>query len=305
MLEKVYEIVRQSGPVLPVEIATKLKIDSFVAHAYLQQLAEAGKVKAGKERVGNTFLYFTPGQENAAQARANDLLQQTKKTAKQFAKESAPVTSGVAAKRQEFSQRLKEIEEREEKEKKKKFEIKTEREDFIERFKQAITPFLTSREEEPETIEIKPEIQIEEKAPEPIEEEKKVEKEPEPKKTEKPKKPKKKKTIFGSKVDIVELAEAYLTERGAEIISKDVKKKKEANLIVKIPSGIGSVKMFVKIKDKKSINEADLSLTYTQAQNKKLPALFLTTGKLTKTAENYLKVIEGLLKVKFLESEDK
>ena len=53
MLEKVFEIVKQQGPVLPVEVATKLKIDSFVAHAYLMQLAEANRIKAGKEKIGN------------------------------------------------------------------------------------------------------------------------------------------------------------------------------------------------------------------------------------------------------------
>lgn len=340
MLEKVFEIVRQNGPVLPVEVAKKLKIDSFVAHAFLMQLVEAGKVKASKEQVGNSFLYFIPGKESAAQLRANVLLQQSKKTAKTYQKEAVSVSPGVAEKREAFAQRLKEIEEREEKEKRSRVDVERvkaqiQKEDFIERFKQAITPFLTSKEEEeePETqierssvgprrtpnrskasmgpirtkfesgssareIEVKHEIEVK---PKEI-----VEVKPESKKEEKKiKSKKKKKTIFGPKIDIVELAVEYLTERGAEIISKEVKKKKEVDFIVQIPSGIGPVKMFVKVKDKKSINEADLSLTYTQGQSKKLPILFLTTGRLTKTAQNYLKVIGGLLKVKFLETGDK
>lgn len=322
MLDKVFEIVRQNGPVLPVEVAKKTGIDSFVAHAYLKQLVEAGKAKASKERVGNSFLYFTPGQENAAKLRVNVLLQQTKKTAKTYQKQSTSAVPGVAEKREAFAQRLKEIEEREEKEKRKRIDVEKvkaqiQKEDFIERFKQAITPFLTSKEEEEEPkTEIKHEVRVQPKEiiePKPVEEPEPVkELKPKPKKEEKKvepkkekKKIKKKKTIFGPKVDIVELAVEYLTERGAEIISKEIKKKKEADLIVKIPSGIGSIKMFVKVKDKKSINEADLSLSYTRGQNKKLPVLFLTTGKLTKTAQNYLKVIEGLLKVKFLIPEDK
>ena len=314
MLDKVFEIVRQKGPVLPVEIATKLGVDSFIANAYLSQLSEAGKIKIGTERVGNSFLYFMPGQENAANLRTKTLLQQGKKTAKTFQKETAPVSPGVAEKRDAFAKRLKEIEEREEKEKR-KVEVKapmSEREDFLERVKQAITPFLTPKQEEPQPeIKIKSEIEVIEPEPELIKEDapkevpKDVPKEkakvsPEPKK-----RAPKKKTLFGPKVDVIELAMEYLVERGAEIIAKDAKKKKEVDLLVKIPSGIGPVKMFVKVKDKKSINEADLSLTYTQGQNKKLPVLLLTTGKLTKTAQNYLKVIEGLLKVKFLEPKAK
>jgi len=281
MLEKVYQVVQQNGPTLPVEVSKKLGIDSLVAAAYLSQLVEAGKIRISKERVGNAFVYFLPGQEQAAQLKIKKLLEQSQKTVKQFQSEPATVTPEIEQKRAEFVQRLKEIEEREERERRKQTEIKTEKEDFIERFKQAITPFLSQREEE-----VKTEIAKE------------------PKKIE-IKKIRKRKTLFGPKVDIVELATNYLTERGAEILSKNVKKKKEAEFIVKIPSGIGPVKMFVKVKDKKSINEADLSLTYTQGQNQKLPVLFLTTGKLTKTAQNYLKVIGGLLKVKILEPENK
>lgn len=313
MLDKVFEIVRQNGPVLPIEVGKKLGIDSFVAHAYLMQLVEAKKIKASKEKVGNSFLYFVPGKENAAELRASTLTQQTKKTAKTFQKESIKVTPDVAKKREAFVQRLKEIEEREKKEKRERVDLEKikaqmQKDDFIERFKQAITPFLTQK---PEEVEIKdPEIKVNvetepiEKAEDKTEQLEKEKRQPKTKLKDDVK-PKKKKVLFGSKTNAVELAIEYLTERGAEIISKNIKKKKEADLIVKVPSGIGSIKMFVKIKDKKTINEADLSLTYTQGQNKKLPILFLTTGKLTKTAQNYLKVIEGLLKVKFLEAEEK
>lgn len=297
MIEKVYEIVKREGPVLPVEVATKLKVDSFVAHAFLMQLVEANRIKVGKEKIGSTFLYFMPGKEQAARAKSQSLMQQSSKTAKTFRKQTS-VSSEVSGKREEFANRLKEIEEREEKLKKHVPVPLSEKEDFLERVKQAITPFFTA---EPE-IEIKqPEIvsqKVEAPKKEPV-----VEK-PVPATPRKEKKAPKKK-LFGAKVDITKLATEYLTERGAEIISTNVKKKKEIDFIVQVPSGIGPVKMFVKIKDKKSINEADLSLTYTQGQNKKLPVLFLTTGRLTKTAQNYLKVIGGLLKVKFLVPEDK
>jgi len=312
MLEKVFEIVKSEGPILPVEVGKKLGIDSFVAHAYLMQLVEAKKIKASEEKIGNAFLYFVPGKEGAAKIRASELLKQNKKTTSTFKKSDSPASPDLAEKREAFAQRLREIQEREEREKRRvdieKIKEQMQKEDFIERFKQAITPFFIQKEGVAKTeldVEQRPEIKIEQEKEETQIAEKKEPKIKEESKVEaKPKEKKKKKAIFSSKVNAADLAIEYLTERGAEILSKNIKKKKEAEFIVKIPSGIGPIKMFVKLKDKKTINEADLSLTYTQGQSKKLPVLFLTTGKLTKTAQNYLKVIDGFLKVKFLNGEE-
>ena len=112
-------------------------------------------------------------------------------------------------------------------------------------------------------------------------------------------KPKKK--LFKPKIDLVDLSLKYFENNDIEIINQEVRKKgKEAELIVNIPSNLGMFKMFVKIKSKGIINEADLSHIYTQGQNRRLPAMLITNGRLTKTAQNYLKVIGGLLKIKKL-----
>ena len=59
-------------------------------------------------------------------------------------------------------------------------------------------------------------------------------------------------------------------------------------MVVKLPSRIGSLKFYVKSKNKKSITNADLSLAYHEGERRNLPTLLLTTGKPTKKALNYI-----------------
>jgi len=70
----------------------------------------------------------------------------------------------------------------------------------------------------------------------------------------------------------------------AEIIRKN----KEVEMIVSIPTPVGHIQYFCRAKDKKRCNDADLSSAYLKGQSKVLPTLFLTTGDLTKKAEEML-----------------
>ncbi|MFH0875991.1 MAG: hypothetical protein V1859_08695 [archaeon] len=67
-----------------------------------------------------------------------------------------------------------------------------------------------------------------------------------------------------------------------------IKKAKEIDLIITVPSAAGRLNFFCRAKDKKTINEGDLSTAYVIGENKKLPILFVTTGKLTKKTESML-----------------
>ncbi|MCX6775078.1 MAG: hypothetical protein NTY99_03245, partial [DPANN group archaeon] len=61
-LDSVFVLVKQQ-PVLPIEIASKLGMDSFLAKAYQDQLVETGQIKATSEKVGGVSVYFAPNQE--------------------------------------------------------------------------------------------------------------------------------------------------------------------------------------------------------------------------------------------------
>ena len=70
-----------------------------------------------------------------------------------------------------------------------------------------------------------------------------------------------------------------------------------------ITASLGTMRLFIVVKNKKAVNEADLSLVYSNALDKKMPAIVFTNGRLTKTAQNYLKSARGMLKVKILQSD--
>jgi hypothetical protein len=76
----------------------------------------------------------------------------------------------------------------------------------------------------------------------------------------------------------ISVKEATLIKRGAEY-----------DLVVDLPTPVGNVEYFCKVKSKKKCNEADLMSAYVQGQGKRLPVLFLTTGEVLKKAKDKLK----------------
>ncbi|MEM4248009.1 MAG: hypothetical protein QXH80_01975 [Candidatus Nanoarchaeia archaeon] len=117
ILDKVLEIVQKSqGGALPVDVASKLGVDSFLANAYLSQLVDSGKIVRSNQRIGGTNLYFMPGQEKLAESKINTILEQSKKTAKMYAPEGAAKSNPeIEQKRAAFVEKLKEIESKEKK----------------------------------------------------------------------------------------------------------------------------------------------------------------------------------------------
>ena len=84
-------------------------------------------------------------------------------------------------------------------------------------------------------------------------------------------------------------AESFLA--GKEIIIQEreiVRKNAEVNLIIKVPSAVGTVTYFCKAKKKIKCDEGDVSAAYMEAQIKKLPLLFIYTHELTKKAQEML-----------------
>jgi len=56
------------------------------------------------------------------------------------------------------------------------------------------------------------------------------------------------------------------------------------------------MKFLIFVVDKKTVSEADLSMAYSEAVQKKYPVIVMSRGKLTKTARNYLNVIQGVVR---------
>lgn len=69
-----------------------------------------------------------------------------------------------------------------------------------------------------------------------------------------------------------------------------LRKNSEIEYVVDVPSSLGPLGYYCRAKTKKKINEADLASAFVGSQKKKLPVLFLTTGTLTKKAQEALSI---------------
>jgi len=106
MRDKVLDFVKQNGPCLPVEV--KICSDSFLSKAYLDELAEKGLLKKSSEKIGESYIYYSSGQESAVQEKIKSL--KVEKTARTYAPKKVVITPDIAKKREEFESRLKDIE---------------------------------------------------------------------------------------------------------------------------------------------------------------------------------------------------
>lgn len=83
----------------------------------------------------------------------------------------------------------------------------------------------------------------------------------------------------------ITIVQDYFKKNDIQILETEVIKHNEIDFAVKVPSAVGKISYYCKAKDKKSVNEGDLSTAFVQGQLKKMPVLFLSNGKLTKRAE--------------------
>lgn len=83
--------------------------------------------------------------------------------------------------------------------------------------------------------------------------------------------------------------EWFMANKEIIIQEKEITRKNaELNLVIKVPSAVGTVTYFCKAKKKAKCDEGDVSAAYMEAQIKKLPLLFLYTHELTKKAQEML-----------------
>ncbi|MGB9675440.1 MAG: hypothetical protein ACP5JY_01410 [Candidatus Nanoarchaeia archaeon] len=285
-VDAVLNIVKQ-GPALPIEIATKLSIDSFTAKAILDFLVENKIARATEQKVGGAPIYFIPGHELAAEAKLRDILNIKPKVGN-FATEPIAQSPDLEEKRALFLERLKEIEEREKKSKENILKVP----EVVPKVQEVAS----TQSKEIQKIEIEPLEQNLEKTIPKLDQSVQEVKESIEKSIDL-----KQKTLSTSNKTI-ERALTWLETINAKIVEKEFRKKgKEAVLKVTMPSAIGELQYLVFILTKKSVTEADLSLAHTESVRKACPVLILSNGKLTKSANAYLKELEGLVKFKSLE----
>jgi len=87
----------------------------------------------------------------------------------------------------------------------------------------------------------------------------------------------------------LEVVEQYLKKKNIEIKECTIiKKNSEIELIVRVPSALGTSQYYCRAKNKKKINDGDLSTAYIKGQKRQMPTLFLAIGELDDEAARML-----------------
>jgi len=292
--EKVIQTIRIRGPVIPAQIAKVIGTDILMASATLSELVSNNVLKISHVKFGSTPLYYLPGQESKLQDFAKNLHEKEKKTYDLLMqkkvlrdKTSEPIVRVALRNIKDFAVPL---------------QVKIN--DNIEIFWKW---YLTTNEEAAGVIkimvkddkpkepkkEIKPAQEtITREQKKPMEEQKQIKKEESKEKLPEKEVKKEEKKIFVDKTAedkfLTEIKRFFEKSNINLIEEKIVKKNSDLDLVIEVPSAVGSLIYYCKAKSKKRISDSDLSSAFVQGQLKKLPILFLTKGELTKKAKDML-----------------
>jgi hypothetical protein len=318
--DEVLNFINANGPVLPVQVAKHLNTQILFGSAILSELVERRMLKITSAAIGGSPIYYLPGQEALMDEKLATSLGGREKQAYQLIKERKIVLEKalepwerVAIKSlKDFVTEIKVnlngnvevfwkhnlvtddsakliipelltdyygVQEEPVQEPMQTAAVTQPQQTQFQVPVQPSNPGISFREEE--EIEEKPmrsptTVTVEEKAEE--ENDLKEFEDPEIKLKEL-KKDKKPEGKFYQ--EIVE----FIKDNKAEILKEEIiKKDKELEFIINIPTNFGILKYLLKAKNKPAINETDVSMAFSDGQMKKLPVILLVNGKVNKKA---------------------
>jgi len=263
MIDKsqVLSFVQRAGPVLPRDVVREFGGDTLLVGAVLSQLVDAKQIKLSHTKVGGSPVYYTTGQESKLQDLYKFLKDMEKKAFDRLKYQGVirdstadPAIRVALRNIKDFAKPL-------------EVNLQDRREIFWKWYlldnaeaEKLIVPQIKVAKKE--SVEKKPQQTIEKE-------------EPEQKITE--------------SNELLERVKTYFSNKKIEILEEEViRKNSDIEMIVYIPSPVGKLKYFCKIRDKKKSNDKDLSSAYVQGEMKKLPVLYVTTGDLTNKAKDML-----------------
>ena len=279
--EKIVSFIKVNGPVLPVQVSKQFGGDLFFAGAVLSELVGRQKVRISNAKVGGSPVYYVDGQEYKLHV-LYDHLKDVHKKVYDLLKDNKVLRDKDLEAWQRVA--LREI---------KDFAYPIQNEDgifwkwylisdneAIQIIKERYYPELKEAPlEMPEVMPVVKQGAVEEKVA--------LIEDSLPKEIIKEfQKPKLKKVHEPGDTSIA--VRNYFSQKKAVIIEEKIlRKNSELEYLVEIPSSVGKVKFFVKYRNKKVITDADLVLAHNDAQLRKLPLLFLSSGDLNKKAIEY------------------
>ena len=280
--ERIVEIVKVKGPVLPVQIAKETGMNILMSSAHLAELTASSRLKISTIKVGGSPLYYLPGQESMLQKFTENMNDKEKKaygSLQQYKilrdSEQEPVIRVALREIKDFAVPL-------------NVTHNSNKEVFWKWY-------LTPNEEAEQIIKEKLEIlqPIEKPVEKKLEEQKQIE--PLPKqiketieKTQKQLKektePRKYKPREKEDGFLNEITKFFEKNKINVVNSEIIKRNSEIDFIVEIPSVVGNLQYYCKARNKKRINESDLSQAYVKGQLKRLPVLVISPGELSAKA---------------------
>ena len=276
---KILRYIESNGPSLPIRIAKIAESDSLFAGAVLSELISSKQIKISNAKIGGSPVYYLPGQEQKLsllfqylpqrEKEAYTLLEQ-KRTAKD--KDLEPSIRVALRFLKDFA-----------------VPFTYDGEEVAWRWHlvaEAEARQLISPNKKIETIK---KVEVQQRI------EPQTQNKPAPTVA-------RKKTKSTKKDELSEAIQGYLARNNMQIVERDIiKKNVEINLTVAVPSALGTVKMFVVVRNKRRITENDLMVASHKGQSKRLAAVIIGTGELTKKAEEYMeKNLKGSLVFKKL-----
>lgn len=280
--DQIFNFVKTEGPALPAQVSKHLNSSLMFVSALLSELTSNEQLKLTHAKIGGSPLYYATGQEyKLAQMlkaymgplalSALELIEQKKII---YDAECDPTTRLALKELKDFAVLLK---------------VKVgENEEMFWKW------FLLTDQDTKELIGKKLEkLYKKEEVQKPLTEQKILKDKPKRKYTKK--KPVKEKDIEISSedktfaVDFENVIIELLKMNNITIIEKQIiKKNREFNFVVKIPSSIGDLTYFVKAKNKRTVNEGELLLAFTEGQGLKLPTLYISNAELNKKTQLYM-----------------
>src|SRR3989338_4968630 len=77
--DKICELIRNTGPILPLQAAKLINSDTIIASAHLSDLVATKRLKISHVKVGGSPVYYLPGQEPSLQNFTNQLNEKEKR----------------------------------------------------------------------------------------------------------------------------------------------------------------------------------------------------------------------------------
>ena len=287
----VLDIIREKGPIIPAQIYKEIETDMLIASAYLSELAQNKILKISYVKMGGSPFYYLEGQE-AFLEKYIKRLHEKEERAVLFLKEKKvlrdkildPMFRVALRNAKDFAKPFY-VKVKEEKELFWKWFLLNNNEEIRKGVLKLLNNSLGNKQHAEKKklrkINISPKETIKKKLDEPVKQkikENKIE-------IKKVSRERNEIEIKSSDKLLINLSNKFQELKIRIIEKKIIRKKREAELIIKIPSAVGYLDYFCKVLNKQKINENDLSSAFVKGQMKKLPVMFISSGTLTKKAK--------------------